>query len=82
MNSRQSPFHSYQYKAKKLFSPSHWDWFLTAITKGEVVDEHGPDKISGYGLENVYYDLDKKYAPFNADSYASTIQIFLSERLR
>ncbi|KAL9637858.1 MAG: hypothetical protein Q9164_001941 [Protoblastenia rupestris] len=47
---------------------THWDWFLTGITKGEVVDEHGPDKISGYGLENVYYDLDKKYAPFNADS--------------
>lgn len=48
---------------------SHWDWLLTHITGGEVVDKHGPDEASGYGLDNVYYKLDKQYAPLNADSY-------------
>ena len=31
---------------------------------------HGDEEASGYGLTNVYYDLDKeKYALYNADSY-------------
>lgn len=33
------------------------------------MDEHGDDKASGYGLDNAYHDLDKKYAVLNADSY-------------
>lgn len=46
-----------------------WDWFLKEITGGEVVDEHGSENACGYGLENVYHRLDKKYAALNADSY-------------
>lgn len=48
---------------------SHWDWLLKDITGGEVVDEHGPLKHSGYGLEDAYHKLDKQYALLNADSY-------------
>ncbi|KAL8950524.1 MAG: hypothetical protein Q9222_003447 [Ikaeria aurantiellina] len=53
-----------------LHEYTHWLWFLQEIIGGEVVDEHGEEKASGYGLENAYHDLDKKYALFNADSYA------------
>ncbi|MDI1491411.1 MAG: hypothetical protein OHK93_002620 [Ramalina farinacea] len=50
---------------------THWDWFLKEITGGEIVDKHGDDEsIDGYGLDNVYHNMDKKYAPLNADSYA------------
>ncbi|CAF9922468.1 MAG: hypothetical protein HETSPECPRED_005081 [Heterodermia speciosa] len=49
---------------------THWDWFLKSIHGGEIVDTHGTEEASGYGLTNVYYDLDKKYALYNADSYA------------
>ncbi|KAL8847868.1 MAG: hypothetical protein Q9221_007119 [Calogaya cf. arnoldii] len=40
------------------------------MTGGEIVDEHGFFKNSGYGLENAYYELDKETALLNADSYA------------
>lgn len=36
----------------------------------DIVDVHGPEAASGYGLLNAYRDLDKKYALANADSYA------------
>ncbi|KAL8914698.1 MAG: hypothetical protein Q9171_000711 [Xanthocarpia ochracea] len=49
---------------------SHWDWLLKEITGGEIVDEHGLLKSSGYGLENAYKNLDKGDAVLNADSYA------------
>ena len=59
---------------------SHWDWLLNEITGGEIGDEHGTDpKITGYGLVNVYKDLDKEYALFNAESYVSPS--FLSDQL-
>ncbi len=47
----------------------HWDWLLKDITGGEVDDVHGLEEADGYGLNNVYHDLDKKYAALNADSY-------------
>ncbi|KAL8740394.1 MAG: hypothetical protein Q9190_006902 [Brigantiaea leucoxantha] len=53
-----------------LHEYTHWDWFLQDITQGEIVDDHGDQEVSGYGLENAYFDLDKQYAVFNADSYA------------
>lgn len=52
-----------------IFSCRHWDAFLTEITHGEVVDKHGDnEEINGYGLYNAYNQMDKKYAPYNADS--------------
>ncbi|KAL8671364.1 MAG: hypothetical protein Q9168_004146 [Polycauliona sp. 1 TL-2023] len=53
-----------------LHEYTHWDWLLKDIIGGEIVDTHRDKQASGYGLENAYHDLDKKYAVFNADSYA------------
>jgi len=47
-----------------LHEYTHWDWFLTSITNGEVEDQE-----DGYGWEAARA-LDKSLAIYNADSYA------------
>ncbi|KAL8826336.1 MAG: hypothetical protein Q9170_007440 [Blastenia crenularia] len=53
-----------------LHEYTHWNWFLKDIIHGEVVDVHGVEEANGYGLKHAYQELDKKYAVYNADSYA------------